>query len=537
MPIDQADVEAEILAGLPNEKDRLEEAWHNERYASACFEEYDVRPGDGGDVDASDEPVEPRTTPIFQRVRNVLTSHLYKAQPVRKLADERATDVLGRIYRSAKIAPKWHRADQLCLTNGFSAFRWYGTGDPLNPVKAQLWGGHELVTWLDPDDPTQVGAVATIDCHDSRRRLRLYTPDEVVTYETEKGVDHVAFGSTSYAERSRQDAPRLAMDGFEESNRVPNRYRDADGRGFLPFSFQHWDFPAQTFSTTSPGDGLRSLNASINQQLTSLGDSMEYVVKPLIQAVGANSKWKPPRRWRPGEVVVIPGPDSVNGGTGPTPTLAFLMPDVAYVAAHWADLNNHLDHVLEMNGVPPVLVRMIQAGARSGASITAEQTPLMGWVEGRRTAWSCYEEEAARTALMVYATHVRRSPDLPAVRAALRAWSFTIHWPSLWVTAPGPARDQSDDWRLARGLVSKLGILMERQDLNEAEALAALVKVRDQNRKLQALGIDVASPAKPATPPPPAAGPDAGDDEQPPTTPDPTPAGDGAEDPAADAAA
>lgn len=480
MPIDQKLVEAEIRAGLPNERERLQDAYDSFRYSQGRFEEYPTKGRDG--PWRSDSPR--RTSPVMQRAMIVLTDALYRNQPTRKLADAKASETLGQWYKAGRIGPKLKRAEQLALVGGFSAIRWTGTDDPANPVKATLWGAHEIVVWTDPDDSTTPAAVAVIDRYDSSRRLRLYTADEVVTYQSGKGADHVAFGAGSYLFGGRSPAPRfLPLDGFKETGRRP-------GRGFLPFAFFHWWEPTQEFTTNGPGDTLRTLNESVNDRLDRLGDSIHYLGRPILTAAGLDENVAPPAELKPGDIWHLVG---AKGPGAPPPTLQFLMPDVGYVAADWADLNNYLDHSLEMHGVPPVLVRMIESGARSGASIEAEQAPLLRWVEGRRASWSAYEEDLAKVCLTTAAAHLQangRAADARSLAKALDAWNFTIRWPSLYVERPGPERDQADDRRLLAGLVSKVGLLMERDGLTEAEAFEALEKVKDQNDRIRALGID-----------------------------------------------
>lgn len=490
MPLDPRQIEREIEAGLPNERDRLGDDYDAYRYSEARFEEYPTKSKDGRQYNAESAR---RTSPVMRRVMEVLSQNLYKSQPTRKLRDPRASEWLGKAYKGAAMSPKWHRADQLTLVGGFCAFQWKGAADPMAPLSASLWGAHELVVWRDPDDATKPGAIATIERFDAGRRLRLYTPESVVTYETEKGADHVAFGRTAYRETGR----RLNY-GFKEvkGSRRANTLQDADGKPALPFSFCHWSYPTQEFTTNGPGLGLKGLNESVNERLDRLGDAIHFLGRPVGIASGVDEAWKAPAEIKPGDFISLP-PATDAGGNGAPPTLSYLMADTGYVAADWADLNNYLDHVLEMHSVPPVLIRMIQSGARSGASIQAEQLPLLAWIESRRSMWALYEEAAARMALSVGAAHLRangEARDAAALERELADWQFSVHWPPLYVQLPGPERDAADDWRLQRGLVSKVGILQERYDFTEEEAFEALEKVAEQNARLAASGIDPGTP-------------------------------------------
>jgi hypothetical protein len=470
MPIDQAEIESEITSGLKNERERLQDSYDQLRYSQACFDEYPTRTKDGRWKSGSTR----RTSRVFARVVDILCRNLYKAQPTRKLGDAQPTEWLAQLYKSNGMGPKWKRADELCLITGFAAWKFEGTKDPANPLKITLWGGNEVVAWCEPDDPTEPVAVAVLDKFDNQRRLRLYTKDEIVTYTTAKGIDSPAWGTAAY----------------RETRRIANPYRTPEGEGILPFAFAHWEFPTQTFTTNGPGHGLKELNEHVNERLDRLGDAIFYLGRPICVATGLDPTWSLPAEVKPGDVIVLPTTEDL-GGNGQPPTLSFLMPELQFVTVDWADLNFHLDHTLEMHGVPPVLIRMIQSGARSGASLTAEQIPLLTWVEGRRSEWAYYEEKAAFKAVQVTAAHLTANmQDASELWAMLAAWTFTLRWPQLFVQLPGPERDREDDNRIAKGFASKVTILKERQDLSEAEALELLAKVKAENDQLAAMGID-----------------------------------------------
>jgi hypothetical protein len=169
------------------------------------------------------------------------------------------------------------------------------------------------------------------------------------------------------------------------------------------------------------------------------------------------------------------------------------MPDLSYVTRDWEDQAAFLDNTLEMWGIPPSLIRMVQSGAKSGLAIQSEQLPILGWVEGRRADWGCYEESAAETGLKVAESHLDHNGfrhDADQLQAVLDDWSFSLRWPSLYIQLPGPDRDVADDWRLAHSLVSLVGLAQERMDLTEEEAFELLGKVAEQNRRLRAMGIN-----------------------------------------------
>jgi hypothetical protein len=409
-----------------------------------------------------------------------LTMHLYKGQPTRKIGtDKLASEWLAQVYKQAGMPGKWKRADELTLVGGFVGFQYRGTEDPDEPISILLWGADQLAYWVQPDDPTRLRAVATRDVYDSTRRLRLWCDDTITTYQTKKGEDHVAKGGTQ----------------FKLTSRKHNPYEDEDGEPILPFSFAHWEFPTTEFSTNSLGLNLKELNRAVNERLDITAENVHFQATPIGLAEGVDATWTPPAELRPGDFITLPASDVDVTGAGPVPTLRYLAPELGVIDASWLDLNNFLDHSLEMFGVPPALMRMIQSGARSGVSIQAEQQPVIGWVEGRRSLWSYYEEDAAKTCLRVAAAHLRNNDRFePRIQAALEDWQFTVKWPSLYIQLPGPEKDRSDEWRLQMGLTDKIQLLMEREDLSEQEAVERFEQIQARNQQLQAMGVEPGMP-------------------------------------------
>lgn len=412
----------------------------------------------------------------------VLTSNLYKASPTRKLSNPVESAWLEQTYKFNKMHAKWKRADELTLIGGFCGYQFKGTADPLNPLKIILWGAEEIAFWVDADDPLVPVYVAVKDRDGGRNRLRLYSDDMIVTFVTEETAS--AWGTFTEVKTA--------------NGRITNPYRDIDGKGIIPFSFCHWFTPTQVFTTDGPGYGLAECNDFVNADLDSLGDAKAFLCKPLGVASGVDATWVPPVQIRPGDFINLPASDVDLGGTGVQPTLTYLMADLGFIAADWMDLNFYIDHVLEMNGVPPVLIRMIQSSARSGESIKAEQTPLIQWVEGRRSQWADFEDDTALMAVKVTAAHLRNTTGYDADAAKLQAiaddWQFTLRWPNLYTLTPGPERDLADDYRVERGYASKIMIVMERDGVTEIEAVEHLQKVHEQNEALKALGIEPQSP-------------------------------------------
>jgi hypothetical protein len=484
-PITEA-ADDEIRAGLRNETGRLKDARDNRRFADECFEEYPTRVEHSrhSRIDYR------RTSSIMKRVIEILTANLYKANPTRQLsASPEASAWLERVYLRNAMLPKWQEVDRLTHVGDVAAFQFAGDEDPDVPVKVHVWGADQLAWWLDPDDQTRPVGVATLDAFDNQRRLTLWTEEERRVYLTSKsqGPTQTA-GGTAY---------QLRQAGL-------NPYRDEDGRGVLPFSFAHYKFPATDFHQPGPGNALRRLNDYCNFDLDDIGDGKRYNSKPIGIASGVSPTWAPPAQIRPGMFLNL-SEERVGDemGNGPGGTLSYLEVDTSWIVANWDDLNRYIDHSLECHGVPPGTIRM-SADAASGIAIMAEQAPILSRAESRRVPFAFYEQDAARTCLRVAAAHLRASGvDAGLLEAALDDLALSLRWPPLYVMLPGAERDASDEWRVAMGLASKIGLLMEREDLSREQAIERLRQIAADNAELEQLGLDPLPPgAVPAQPEP-----------------------------------
>jgi hypothetical protein len=476
MPIDPRAVEKEIEGGLTNERRaRLDVAKMNADYWEGNFDPYLLA--------LTIDPDCLRSSLVMQRVVRVLTANLYAEGPARELPDHPdASEWLEAVYRANAMDAKWQAADRLATVNDFAAFEVSGTLGPRSaarPVTITLWGGDQLAVWVDPDDPTEPAAVATLDKFDNQRRARLWTLDERVTFLTEKWAGGAGWGT------SGATAYRLVA-------------REANPYGRLPFAFVHFEFPATDFFVGGPGTQLRKLNEHINYRLS---DSAEQVVKnrPIGTLSGAPADWNFPRDRRPGTFVTIPGVQTA--GEALTEGRAdYVHCDLGFVRQDWDDLQAYLDHTLEMVGVPPSAIRLVQDSARSGIAIVAEQLPLILWAQGRQRPFGHYERELARLVLEVGARHLEANsrprlaadestverparPELAARAAELAAASIdpglVLSWPDLMPDLPGPERDQADQWLLDNKLISRVLLLMRREKLTRAEAELYLAQVAE----------------------------------------------------------
>jgi hypothetical protein len=473
-------IRLEVEAGLPNERDRLRDSWDNRRFADGHFEEYPTRPENS----AHERLDYRRTSPIMGRIVEILSSKLYKASPTRQLAgNPAASEWLERVYRKNHMLPKWQEADRLTFISDLCAFQFSGDDDPLAPVRIDLWAADQLVWWLDPEDCTRPAAVGTIDRYDARRRLTIWTKELRSVYLTDKEGARATSGGTA----------------FRKTEETANPYVDPSGLGVIPFSFCHYKFPACEFHQRGPGNGLRQLNDYVNYDIDDIADGKRYLSKPMTVATGVSAEWTPPARIRPGMWIKMEAGSRDVSGDFTVPTLGFLTADGSWIPNNWMDLNNYIDHELEMHGVPPGTIRL-SASVNSGVQVIAEQEPIITVAERRQTPFSDYEADAARVCVLVARSHLMaHGHAVPAeLDAAAEDPSLSVTWPQLRQMLPGPEKNSEDEYRLTMGLCSKLDLLMERDGLTREQALERFRQIVADNAELAALGIDPLPPASPA---------------------------------------
>jgi hypothetical protein len=466
--IDINAVEDEILAGLPNEEanGRIKCALKNLDYYQGNFEKYPYRPDDGTPYQ---DPRYRRTSAIMQRIVKVLTGNLYQQGPNRSIpTDTAAEDWLNGVYKANAIDARLQQADRLACIGDVCAIQVVDNIGPdsfYRPVKHVLWGAESFYVWLDPEDQTRPEAVATKDEYDNQRRLTLWTSLERRTYLTDKLK------------------PGQTADGraYKLVQRIPNPF------GLIPFSFVHFEFPTTDFWSGGPGDELRNVNDYINFRLTETGDNLRYVGRPLGIAQGVSPEWRPPSPIRPGDFMSLPAGGLNAAGQGPGPDLKYLQADMGFIESEWSDLNAYIDHTLEMHGVPPATIRMVQDSARSGVSIIAEQAPLILWAKSRQRPFAYYESDLARITLAVGGMHLTAN-GLPAPGSTTEEDpGLVLRWPDMFPDMPGPERDLSDQWLLDNKLTSRTMILMRREGLTREEAEEKLEEIAEDLAKEQQL--------------------------------------------------
>ncbi len=495
MPIDQRAIEAEVLGGLKNEAGHLDERRLNALYYEGEF---------GDDVESWGFPEESvRTSLVMRRVVDILTANLYRSGPARSIPEhEAATRFLEEQYRRNQVDALWQEADRLSMVNEVAAFEVYGNigeDSEERPLGFNLWGGEQLVVWSDPDNARTAGAVATIDKHDCRRRLRLWTAEELVTFATDKAGPGQTAGGTAY----------------REVDRIANPY------GCIPFAFVHTRFPARDFWSGGPGCYLRKLNYHVNYRLCRSATDIDNN-RPMRVAEGVPTGWNFPEKPKPGQTIRIPVDADAAENANASGRLLYITCDLGYLGSDWQDLAGYLEHGLEMLGVPYSALRMEQLQAASGISLVAEQIPIVLWAQARQRPFTGYERCLARVAMKVAAGHARanRRTFLPGatvaqLEAAAKA-ELSLRYPEMSIELPGPQRDQADGWLLDRALTSRVLVLMKREGLTREEARRRLEEIAEDREFEQGLLTpkQLATPRPGATPDDPPT-PGSGSGEQP----------------------
>lgn len=471
--------------GLRHERDRLDDALFNLEFYKGDFTRFPPRMQGGTSYDSGRYP---RCSLIMQRVVDTLTANLYAEGPARRLVPPAgakegphvaATAWLDACYRRNRVDSMWQQADAYGVVSQAAAFQASASPDPAWPVRIQLWDASQFCVWWEPDDPCVPVAVATIDVFDEQRRLRLYTPEVIRTYMSEQLGPTQTRGGRDYRFRAEAKNPY----------------------GILPFSFAHFRHPTCEFWSGSPGSYLRSVNDGVNFGLTEGFDCIRYNLRPIVVFKNVRPGWRPPAPVRPGDVWDLSAASDATLEIETEPDAAYLQADSSFVAAGWDDLQAYLDHVMEMCGIPPAVVRMVQDSAKSGVAIVAEQLPVITWAKRRQRPFGYYEDELARLVLKVGARHLgsQAGMDYRATARDLEAVAeepgLTLHWPSLYPRIPGQDADTVDQFRLDHGLVSRTMLLMEREQLTREEAEGRLEEIAEDLARERELFAEAFPPA------------------------------------------
>lgn len=456
-------IHREALCGFPAEQDRIAEAVRTLAYYDLDGGRFVAR--NAGDQGPDQIPVE--STGLTRRCVDVLTSLSYSPPPSRSILDDEASDkFLGEVYRDNRINSLLHRGDVLSTLLGFSAVEAVPAVGA-KPIRLYLWNAAELILRPSEDDATEIGYVCTRDLDPAGKiRYTLWSRDWRIVYV------------------ARQDG-RLATAGGRSTQEVR---RTINPYGRPPFGFVHAALPVSEMTVPGIGCWLSDQEAAIDEKRYQLSLGVKKYLLPKAWVGGVSTEWQPTDVV--GEFLRLPAELLAQGSS--QPTLGYLQAQLSVDQAE-AHIDRSISRVLEAVGVPESVYRMDQTSTVSGDALEAEQKPLVDYTRSRQETLKSCENDVAEAVLAVGGVYLQR-PELTT--AGRGGANLTVSWPEDLVSVPGADQDTQDKTALEMGLQSLVDVTRRRFRLSsDAEAVRRLMKVKEDNAKLAALGI------LPATPP------------------------------------
>lgn len=456
-----AQIEEEVLKGLPNEQERRNECLRNLQYYNLEGARLVPRRPSESDADYSVRPK--RALPFSRRVVNVLCSKLYAPGPTRRIEDDdAATKWIEQVYNDCLMNAMWQRADRMSTLNGMAAFQVGATGDPERPISVQVWSGwHEVIPYEMPERANVPEAVVTIDSVDNRTRYTLWCAEWYRVYETEK----LRQGQTSGGRVARQ------IDGGD------NPY------GVLPFAFVWFELPVSGCdSVHGIGCFLSDLSESIDSEMSDMAEAVRKYHTPVPVAYNCDVGLQPVVKmgnW----IRVNQVADSFESQH--PPRLEYLQAALD-IGGGWTNIRNTIDSELEAIGIPLTAYRMDSATLPSGAALVAEQKPLIEYATERREPFRRYESDLKAVCCTVGGNYYGQ-PDLVAAAGA----PLSLTWPPASIDLPGAERDATDDDSVAKGYESPVMIVQRRFGLNREQAIAHMKQVADDHLELAEINAEL----------------------------------------------
>lgn len=452
----------EVEAGLPCARQYLDDA----RIAQAVYD-YDAQRYGYLFAREAENPADQAARPyrpsgFAREIVEILTEHLYCPGPSRTWSDPAGQELLQRVYADNDIQGLMADADELSTLNDCAAIQVDAAAGSFaaRPLTLRLWGREQYHVWTDPNDALAPSAVVTIDQYDETTRYRLWTAEEVRTYESAKG---------SVTSR--------------ETGREPNTY------GIIPFAFVHYKRPIRRFFEPGLSDLIVQAELRINDRLSQLDETVKKHLNPIPIATDVPADWQPivePMRFIR---LRSAGGIGASGGYDPgrAPTLQFLQasPDVG---AAWNDVREYCDVVLEAARVPRAAARMEQAGIASGIQIIVEQAPLLTRARRRRGPFARYETELARVILTCAGNHYGR----PQYVASAASGTLALAWPQPSVPIPTQDRLELLQAEVRVGLKSYLMSVEEWYGVDRAQAIHIVQQIEADQAALAAIAPGLA---------------------------------------------
>jgi hypothetical protein len=460
--LDFGKIDKEVTNGLKNEKARLTDSWRNRQwyegnikpFLAAISREQNLR------MESA------RTTNVMESWIDLLTKHLYAGKPKRTIPDQPdITEYLETVYSKSNIDNIMTEANRYAIVGGVCAIQ-VEIKEPLTDAETEsflalqqpavshrIWPADQFVVWCHPDKPTMPWAVGTIDFYDQQRRLRIWTSERLVTYQTDKFNADQPWDGVTYKQVS------------DEENWL----------GFVPFSFVWWKRPTGEFWTPSLGDTMQMFQESLTTRLWKQNDDI-LNQRPILQARNVRSDFVIPRQYQAGDMLRM-SPVLNQLGDGPEPSIEYAYCDLSYLQSDRDQLDWDMTMFADTLGIPESAWRMKGQSASSGVAIVSEQLPLLEAAERRQEALAQYEQDLAAVTLM--ASHVYLGGNTPISKVIETDFDLVMNWGRSIKNRPGPDNDAHIQFELLNGLQSKAGAIAEIQGITLEQAREKLEEINE----------------------------------------------------------
>jgi hypothetical protein len=230
------------------------------------------------------------------------------------------------------------------------------------------------------------------------------------------------------------------------------------------------------------------MNLHVNRRLRLLADAIRYISKPIGVLEGVSPEYVLPHHLKPGEFVKLPPVQLDARGESVKPTLKYVTPPLEFVSREWEDLEHYFDLTLQSVGVPPAALRLVQTSARSGASIVAEQAPLMLYAKARANIFKYFEEDLARVVLQVASAHLSNAGIATGhLDEALQSdEGLQIRYAEPKPDISSQDRRDQESYLLDLGLVSRVQLAQEYLGVSRDDAVEHLKQVQEDETECPA---------------------------------------------------
>jgi hypothetical protein len=404
-----------------------------------------------------------------------LTSHLYKPGPRARTitADPDVSAWYRRVAQDIQLDGLMQQADRLATLHGLCAIGVYPTGNPARPINYHLFPRQDFVTWASPDDPRVATAVCTITkVGHELVRYRLWTASHYYTFFKGKSWGYTPGGWN--------------VARFDPGSSGPHPY------GVLPFAFVTHELPTTELETKGLGHSLQKINRALNIDKSNLAHWVHHYARPLGFVSGVGPEWRP-KFIDGGFVALVARTDSTEG--------APIVPEARYlestldIAALVAYIRGEANEALKELDIPISIETQGDGGGgaklASGISIAAQDADLITYAKGRQPLFELHEGRLAALVCKVAASPAGGLPGMAAALLKVAADpSLRVAWPEPSIDLPGPDRDNADTFELANDLTDPIELLMRRQGLTEAEAIAQYRAIQRRKGIAAALQAD-----------------------------------------------